>query len=294
MLFGITGILFNLKVMVNIGKYNKMKVVKSLDFGIYLDAGDGQEILMPKRYIPEETEIGDELDCFVYLDSEDRLLATTEEPFAMVGEFALLSVNSANHVGAFLDWGVSKELLVPFREQKVAMEEGRSYLVYIYVDEVSKRIAGSAKLHKFLDNVPMEYVPNEEVDLIIMKRTDLGYKVIINGKHTGMIYHNQIFRPVRVGDHLKGYIKDIREDGKIDVMLQPMGYQKVVGNLEHTLLEMLEENDGFLPYTDKSDADAIMAEFHCSKKNFKKVIGSLYKQRKITILDNGIKLSAEN
>ncbi|MEG1587148.1 MAG: S1-like domain-containing RNA-binding protein, partial [Bacteroidales bacterium] len=204
--------------MVNIGKYNTMRVVKSLDFGIYMDGGDGLEILMPKRYVPEGTEIDDELECFVYLDSEDRFLATTEKPYATVGEFALLRVNSANQVGAFMDWGVSKELLVPFREQRIAMEEGRSYLVYIYEDQVSRRIAGSAKLNKFLDNVPHEYKPNEEVDLIIMKRTDIGYKVIINGLHTGMIYHNQIFKPVNIGDKVKGYIKEIRPDDKIDVM----------------------------------------------------------------------------
>ena len=227
------------------------------------------------------------------MDSEDRLLATTEEPYAQVDEFALLKVNSANHVGAFLDWGVSKELLVPFREQKVSMEAGRSYLVHLYVDKVSNRIAGSAKLNKFLDNVPADYQPNQEVELIIMKKTDLGYKVIIDGKHSGMVYHNQIFRPVHVGDKLPGYIKEIREDGKIDVLLQPMGYEKVVGDLEQTILDMLDENEGFLPYNDKSDSDAIMSEFHCSKKNFKKALGALYKQRKISILENGIKLSTQ-
>ena len=280
--------------MVNIGKYNTMKVVKSLDFGIYMDGGDGLEILMPKRYVPEDTQIGDELECFVYLDSEDRLLATTEQPYATVGEFALLRVNSANQVGAFMDWGVSKELLVPFREQRVPMEEGRSYLVYIYEDLTSRRIAGSAKLNKFLDNLPRDYKPNQEVDLIIMKRTDIGYKVIINGLHSGMIYHNQIFQPVHIGDKLKGYIKEIRPDEKIDAMLQPMGYEKVVGSLEQTILDKLEENDGFLSYTDRTDPDILMQEFHCSKKNFKKALGALYKNKKILLQENGIKLTAGN
>ncbi|MEG1615859.1 MAG: S1-like domain-containing RNA-binding protein [Bacteroidales bacterium] len=278
--------------MVKIGKYNKMTVVKSLDFGIYLDGGSGLEILMPRRYVPEGTEIDDELDCFVYLDSEDRLLATTETPYATVGEFALLKVNSANSVGAFMDWGVSKELLVPFREQKVTMEEGRSYLVYIYEDMVSHRIAGSAKLNKFLDNTPPDYKSNQEVDLIIMKQTDLGFKVIIDGLHSGMIYHNQIFKPVKVGDKMKGYVKEVRPDEKIDVMLQPQGYQKVVGSLENEIMDQLAENEGFLPFTDKSDPDVIMAEFHCSKKNFKKALGALYKQNRIELLENGIKLTS--
>ena len=212
--------------MIKIGEYNKMKVLKSLDFGIYMDGGDGVEILMPKRYIPEGTDIGDEIDCFVYLDSEDRLLATTETPHTTVNHFAFLSVNSTNQVGAFLDWGVSKELLVPFREQKVPMESGRSYIIYVYLDEVSNRIAGSAKVNKFLDNVPPNYKHNQEVDLIIMKKTDIGYKVIIDERHSGIIYHNQIFKPVNVGDKVKGYIKEIRPDQKIDVLLQPMGYEK--------------------------------------------------------------------
>ena len=275
---------------VKIGKYNTMRVVKTVDFGVYMDGGDSGEILMPKRYVPEGTQPGDEIECFVYLDSEDRLLATTERPVATVGEFALLRVNSANAVGAFMDWGVSKELLVPFREQRVAMEEGRSYLVYIYEDIASGRIAGSAKLSKFLDNVPHEYKPNQEVELQVMKRTDIGYRVIINGLHSGMIYKNQIFRPVNIGEKLTGYIKEVRPDGKIDCILQPMGYERVVGSLEQTILDALEEAGGFLPFNDRTDPDTLMMEFHCSKKNFKKVIGALYKQKRIAIEEAGIRL----
>ena len=277
--------------MIQIGKYNEMEVVKTVDFGIYMDGGEGLEILMPTRYVPEGTQVGDKINCFVYLDSEDRLLATTETPYAQVGEFALLRVNQTNQVGAFLDWGVSKELLVPFREQRVDLERDRSYLIHIYVDEVSDRIVGSAKLHKFLDNTPIDYKTNEEVDLIVMKKTDIGYKVIINNVHTGLIYNNQIFRPIAVGDKLKGYVKEIRPDQKIDLMLQPIGYKKVVGSLEMYILDQLEENDGFLPYNDKTDPDTLMLEFQCSKKNFKKALGSLYKQQKIVILENGIKLT---
>ena len=195
--------------MINIGKYNEMTVLKILDFGIYMDGGDGLEILMPKRYVPEGTEIDDKINCFVYLDSEDRLLATTETPVATVGEFALLKVNSVNRIGAFLDWGVSKELLVPFREQKTEMIEGRSYLVYIYLDVVSERIAASAKLNKFIDNVPPLYEKGQEVDVIIYQETDLGFKVIVNGTHSGMIYHTQIFTSLNLCAKLKAYVNDV-------------------------------------------------------------------------------------
>ncbi len=276
--------------MINIGKYNEMTVLKILDFGIYMDGGDGLEILMPKRYVPEGTEIDDKINCFVYLDSEDRLLATTETPVATVGEFALLKVNSVNRIGAFLDWGVSKELLVPFREQKTEMIEGRSYLVYIYLDVVSERIAASAKLNKFIDNVPPLYEKGQEVDVIIYQETDLGFKVIVNGTHSGMIYHNQIFTSLNIGDKLKAYVKEVRSDEKIDLSLQPFGYENVVKNLESFILSELEKNNGFLGFNDTTDPEIIKQRFQCSKKNFKKTLGALYKQKKIEILDNGIKL----
>ncbi len=277
--------------MVNLGKYNLLEVVKTVDFGIYMDGGDGVEILMPTRYVPEGALPGDKINCFIYLDSEDRLLATTETPYAQVGEFALLKVKQNNNVGAFLDWGVSKELLVPFREQRVDMEVGRSYLVHIYVDEVSDRIAGSAKLNKFLDNVPAEYETNEEVELIIAKKTDIGYKVIVNNQHSGLIYHNQIFKTLSIGDKVKGYVKEIRGDGKIDLMLQPIGYKKIVGSVEDRILEELEINGGTMQYNDKTDSETIMEVFECSKKNFKKAIGALYKKGIISIEDNGIVLN---
>ena len=276
--------------MLKIGQYNKMKVLKSLDFGIYLDGGNGLEILMPTRYIPENTEIGDEINCFVYLDSEDRLLATTETPFAKVGEFALLKVNSVNKIGAFVDWGVSKELLIPFREQKTEMIEGRSYIIYIYLDIASERIAGSAKINKFLDNIPANYKINEEVDVLITQETELGYKLIINSTHSGMIYHNEIYKPIKIGDKMKGYIKTIRPDEKIDVSLQPLGYENVVKTVEDVIIEELNNNNGFMAVNDSTDPEIIKNKFNCSKKNFKKAIGSLYKNKKIAILDNGIKL----
>lgn len=276
--------------MIQLGKYNTLPVVKQLDFGIYLDGGDDLEILMPTKYVPEGTKVGDEIRCFVYQDSEARLIATTERPYATVGEFASLKVNSVNAVGAFADWGTSKELLIPHREQTVNMEEGGRYIVYIYIDTVSGRIVGTAKVDKYLDNVPPTYEENEEVDALIWKPTPLGYKVIINNTHTGLIYKNQIFQPVHVGEHLRAWVKGIREDDKIDLMLQPMGYRNVIDSVEATVLKALHNNNGYLPLTDKTEPEVIADKLQCSKKNFKKAIGALYKQERITIDEDGIRL----
>ena len=276
--------------MVQLGKYNRLTVVKEVDFGIYLDGGEDLEILMPGKYVPEGTKAGDELRCFVYQDSEARLIATTERPYATVGEFASLKINSVNAVGAFADWGTSKELLIPHREQNVKMEEGHRYIVYIYIDTVSGRIVGTAKVDKYLDNVPPQYQENEEVDALVWKPTPLGYKVIINNKHTGLIYKNQIFQPVHVGEHLRAWVKGIREDDKIDLMLQPMGYRNVIDSVEAMILKGLHNNDGFLPLTDKTDPEVIADKLQCSKKNFKKAVGALYKKGRIKIEDEGIRL----
>lgn len=276
--------------MVQLGKYNTLKVLKEVDFGIYLDGGDDVEILMPGKYVPKGTKVGEEIRCFVYQDSEARLIATTERPYATVGEFASLKINSVNDVGAFSDWGTSKELLVPHREQPNKMEEGRRYIIYIYIDTVSGRIAGTARIDKFLDNVPPSYEENEEVDALIWKPTPLGYKVIINNQHTGLIYKNQIFQPVRVGEHLRAWVKGIREDDKIDLMLQPMGYRNVIDSVEATILKALHNNDGYLPLTDKTDPEVIADKLQCSKKNFKKAVGALYKQERISIDEDGIRL----
>ncbi len=276
--------------MVEIGKYNRLAIVKELEFGLYLDGGEQGEILLPRRYLPEHFEIGEELEVFIYFDSEDRIIATTERPYAEVGEVAWLCVESVNRVGAFLDWGLMKDLLVPFREQRATMQEGRNYLVYIYLDDESQRIVASAKIEKFLDNLPPEYTSNQEVDILVGQDTDLGYKVVINNLHTGMIYHNEIFQPIERGDKLKAYIKQVREDEKIDVLLQPMGYDKIDG-LSAQILELLKESGGYIPVSDRSSADLIMEYFACSKKNFKKAVGSLYKKRMIQILEDGIKLN---
>lgn len=275
--------------MAEIGKLNTLRVVKEVDFGLYLDGGEHGEILIPKRYVPEGAKPEDMLEVFIYLDSEDRIIATTEKPYIMVGEFALLKVVSVTRMGAFLDWGLPKDLLVPFREQKMDMEEGKYYIVTVYLDYDSKRLVASAKIEKFLDNVPADYQVGEEVDLLIVNSTDLGFNAIINSGHTGVLYKNEVFQPLRKGDRVKGYIKKIREDEKIDLILQKPGYQKV-DDISMSIVDILKKHNGYLPITDKTNPDEIYKVFGVSKKTFKKAIGSLYKLRIISIQDDGIKL----
>lgn len=273
----------------NIGKINTLKVIKTVDFGVYLDRGDGIEILLPTRYVPEACRVDDEVDVFIYHDNENRLIATTIKPLAIVGDFQWMIVKEITQVGAFLEWGIMKDLLVPFREQKIQMIKGHGYIVYVYLDHVTDRIVASARIDKFLDNVPPHYEHNEEVDLLVVEETKMGYKVIINNLHWGLLYHNEVFRMLDKGEHLKGYIKEIREDDKIDVSLQKLGYEKVDG-VARRILDALNHNGGFLPLHDKSDASEIQALLACSKKNFKKAIGSLYKQKLIALEDNGIRI----
>ncbi len=273
--------------MVEIGKYNVLKVVKDLDFGLYLDGDELGEILLPRRYVPLNCTVDDELEVFIYLDSEDRLIATTEMPDAIVGEFACMKAVEVSNIGAFMDWGLPKDLLVPFREQKVKIEKGKDYIVYVYLDDESKRIAGSSKIEKFLDNLPPDYEEGQEVNLLIASHTDLGYKAIINNTHSGILYDNEVFRKLKKGDRPKGYIKKIRSDDKIDLTLDKPGYEKVEG-ISKYLLDLLKKNDGYLDITDKSPAEEISHRLGISKKNFKKAIGALYKQRIIYLEDKGI------
>ncbi len=275
--------------MAQIGKLNHLEVLKELDFGIYLDGGDLGEILMPKRYVPEGTMLGDFIEAFIYLDSEDRLIATTEKPLAQIEEFALLEVVSVTPVGAFLNWGLPKDLFVPFREQRKPMEVGKKYLVYVYLDTDSKRIAASSKIENYLDNIPVDYDENEEVDLIIVNETDLGYNAIIDYSHLGILYKNEVFQELNPGDRVQGYIKKIRPDGKIDLRLDKIGYEKITSFVDRIIVE-LQKNKGFLPLTDKSSPEEIYKTFKISKKNFKAAIGALYKKRFIALEDNGIRL----
>lgn len=279
--------------MVAIGKYNKLKIVKKVDFGMYLDGGEHGEILLPLRYVPENAEVDEVIEVFIYLDSEDRIIATTIKPFAQVDEVAFLKVVSVNSIGAFLDWGLMKDLLVPFREQQKTMEVGKYYLVFVYLDNDSKRIVASAKLDKFLDNVPPPYEVGQEVDLIIANQTDIGYNAVINHMHWGMIYSNEVFHPLAKGLRIKGYIKKVREDDKIDLSIQKPGYERIEG-VTALLLKKLKENNGFLKITDKTNPDYINMKLGISKKAFKMAVGALYKARLIVLEEDGIRLNSQN
>jgi uncharacterized protein len=276
--------------MIQVGKYNTLKIVKDLDFGVYLDGGNDLEILLPARYVPKNVKPGDEVEVFIYHDNEGRLIATTAKPLAQAEEFQFMEVKSVNNTGAFLEWGLMKDLLVPFKEQKMPMREGKWYLVYVHVDHVTGRIVASARIDKFLDNVPPDYTSNQEVELLVAEETEIGYKVIINNLHWGLLYHNQVFRRLEKGEHLKGYIKEVREDEKIDVSLTPLGYQKVEG-IAGTILEALKMQGGYIAVHDKSEPDVIYSLFRCSKKAFKQAIGALYKQKLIELEPEGIRLS---
>ncbi len=276
--------------MIEIGKYHTLEIVKSLHFGLYLDGGEAGEILLPTRYVPEKWEIGDFIEVFIYLDNEERLIATTEKPFAQVGDFACLKVVGVDQIGAFVDWGLMKNILVPFREQKNTLRVGDTPIVYIYVDDKSHRIAASAKIDKYIDKGMPDVVLGQEVDLLIYQKTDLGYKAIVNNKYVGLIYENEIFQSVRIGLKTNGFIKQVREDGKIDLSLSKSGIEKI-DDFAQILLQRLEKANGFLPVTDKTSADQIYDTLSMSKKNFKKAVGNLYKQRLITIEDNGIRLT---
>jgi len=276
--------------MAQIGKVNCLKVLRKVSIGYYLDGETLGELLLPKRYAPPDLKEDDELTVFIYLDSEDRLIATTQMPYAKIGDFAMLKVVSIEKVGAFLDWGLPKDLLVPFREQQEKMEKGKNYLVHLYLDDNTKRIVASSKIDKYVDNIPPNYKSGEEVELIIAYKTDLGYKAIINNLHTGVLYNNQIFTTLHTGQKIKGYINKVREDDKIDLLLEKPGYKKI-DDLSQKVYEILKNNDGFLSVSDKTDPETIVNLFNMSKKSFKQSIGVLYKNRIINIEENGIRLS---
>lgn len=275
--------------MVEIGKINTLETVRETDNGLYLDGQELGEILMPQKFVTDEIKNVGWADVFVYTDSEDRLVATTEQPLAKVGQFAFLKAVATSRYGAFLDWGLPKDLLVPFREQKADMVEGRNYLVYVFLDLQTNRVAASAKIDKYLDNTPPEYEVAEEVDLLIAEETDLGYKAIINNEHWGMLYKNQVFEPLETGYRMKGYINKVRDDEKIDLLPEKPGYEKVDA-ISEKILHELRENKGFLAVSDKTSPEMIKALFGISKKNFKKAIGGLYKKRMIAFDSDGVRL----
>jgi len=275
--------------MVEIGKINKLKVSRRCDFGLIFDGLQLGEILMPKRYVTGDMKPGDQLEVFVYRDSEDRLTATTQRPKVQVGEFALLRCREASTIGAFLDWGLPKDLFVPFREQRMKMRKGESYLVYVYYDQASGRIVGSSKLDKYLQDSKRFYKQGEEVELMVWQKSDLGYKFIINNERWGMVFHNEVFQPLERGRRLKGYIKQVRPDGRIDLCLQKQGYEKVT-LLTDVIVNHLKKNNGFMPITAKTPPREISALFGVSKKTYKNAIGALYKKRRITIEEDGVRL----
>jgi uncharacterized protein len=275
--------------MAEIGKQNTLRIDRELDFGVYLDGEELGDILLPRRYVPEDCKVDDLIDVFVYFDSEDRIIATTEKPTITIGEFGMLKVLAVNEIGAFLEWGLLKDLLVPFSEQKQKMEVGKSYLVYAYIDHVTNRIVASAKIDKFLDNIPADYTVGQAVDLIIENQTDFGYKAIINNSHWGVLYNNEVFQSLEKGQHIAGFIKKIRDDDKIDLCLDKPGFEKV-DILSEKIINVLKENNGFIALSDKSPAELIYDMFGVSKKTFKKAIGALYKQRLIIIENEGIRI----
>lgn len=275
---------------VKVGRQNRLKVVDQVGFGVFLDGVQFDEILLPKRFVPEGCKVGDEIDVFVYLDSDDCLIATTEKPLASVGEFAYLKAKEVNKVGAFLDWNLSKDLLVPFREQKERMQADHSYLVYLYQDDETRRIVASSKIGKFIDQTPGRYKSSQPVSLLISDKTDLGYMAIIDQKHQGLIFEKELEKPVQIGDQLNGFIKRVRPDGKIDLCLKKPGFDKgAVGDLGQKILNRLEEEGGYIPMNDKTDPELIKKAFGVSKRTFKMALGGLYKQRLITIEEKGVR-----
>ena len=274
--------------MVNVGEYNELEVVKQMDFGIYLRDED-TEILMPTKWVPQGTAIGDKLEVFVFRDSDDRLIATTVKPFATADTFAFLECRQVNDTGAFLDWGMDKQLFVPFREQAQHMEEGKSYVVFVYVDEETDRLVASSKLSRFIIREDVELVEGDIVELLVYSETDLGYNAIVNDLYTGLIYKNEIFESIRVGDKMQGYVKRIREDEKIDLSLQKSGYE-LVDDVKWRILKLMKEENGFLSLNDNSSPEEIKAKLQISKKAFKKAVGALYKERLVKLTDKGIQL----
>lgn len=277
--------------MLAIGEYHTLKIDRDTDPGLFLTDDDGNDVLLPNKYKPESYEIGDDLKVFVYLDHEERPVATTLKPFVKLDEFGYLKCVEVTEIGAFMDWGLEKHLFVPFKEQAAKMREGERYLIFCYLDELSERLVGSSKVDAFLDNSELTVEPFEEVDLIVSNPTELGWNVIVNEIHKGLLYKDDVFQKLHSGDRLKGFVKKTRTDGKIDVTLQRPGYRSIEPNAQE-LLTLLELKDGFLAITDKSSPREIEREVQMSKKSFKRALGNLYKQRKVDIKEDGIYLKA--
>jgi len=275
--------------MAELGKMNRLRVVKTVDFGVYLDGDEDGEILLPKRDVPKNCQIGGHLDVFIYTDSEDEIIATTVKPKAMVGQCACLTVVDMTKIGAFMDWGLSKDLFVPFRQQARPMKVGQSYVVYLYVDENSDRIAASSRLDRFLSEAGTYFQLGQAVKLMISDQTDLGYKAVIDETHLGLLFKDHVFQPLKIGQQLEGFIQQVREDQKIDLSLQKIGHE-TRDELSAQILKQLAEQNGVLKITDKSPPKEIYQQFEVSKASYKKALGGLYKQRLIKIEKDKITL----
>ncbi|MEZ4883877.1 MAG: S1-like domain-containing RNA-binding protein [Chitinophagales bacterium] len=276
--------------MIKLGEFNTLKAYRQTDNGCYLcDEEELNEVLLPNKYVPDNLGQNDTIEVFIYKDSEDRITATTLTPKILLHQFAYLKVKDVNRFGAFLDWGLEKDLMVPYSQQNKKMRPNASYLVYLYIDDQTERLVGSCKLHHFLDQENLTVTQGEEVDVVIWEQTDIGYNAIINDLHKGLIYKNEIFQKIHPGDKLRAYIKEIREDNKIDLSLQKQGYGNVISNID-PIIDALQKSEGFLPLNDKSSPDEIYKRMKMSKKTFKKAIGALYRERKIRIEADGIHL----
>ena len=274
---------------IELGKYNTLEVVKEVAFGMYLDGGEEGEILFPSRYVPQDCKVGDKLNVFIYLDNEERLVATTLTPLVQVGQFACWEVAWINQYGAFLNWGLMKDLFVPFRGQKMKMQVGKKYVVHAHLDDESYRIVASAKVDRYLSKEKAAYESGQEVDILIWQKTDLGFKAIINDEYSGLLYESEIFQPLHTGMRMKAYVKQVREDGKIDLLLQKPGQAKVE-DFSATLLDYIREQGGRIALNDKSPAEEIYATFGVSKKTFKKAVGDLYKKHLVVLEEDGIRI----
>lgn len=279
--------------MLFIGKYNYLTIERVTSVGMFLSDVEGEEVLLPNQYITDDMQVGDQIKVFVYLDSEDRPVATTQTPKIIRNEFAFLEVKDVSEYGAFLDWGLIKDLFVPFREQPKPMEIGEWHVVFLYLDQKTQRLLASAKIDKFLETDRLTVSEGEEVDVLVWQKTDLGYNVVVNQYHKGLIYANEVFQPLEIGDSLKGYVKKIREENKLDISLQKTGYE-VVEPVAKQILEELQKGKGFLNLSDNSSPEDIYKRLKISKKVFKKAIGGLYKQGIIRITDEGIYLVGQD
>lgn len=276
--------------MIEVGKYNELKILRETSVGLFLGDDEGEDILLPNKYCPKEYEIGDEIMVYVYRDYAARKIATNLTPKINLHEFALLKVTHVTEVGAFLDWGMEKELMVPFKEQRQKMEEGRWYIVFMDLDPQTDRLFASNKTERYLDNNELTVKEGEEVELLVYSKSDLGYTVIVDNLHKGLIYENEVFKRLNIGDKLNGYVKKIREENKLDISLTPSGYDNFIDVGSETVFRTLSKNQGFMAVTDKSAPEEIYHHFGMSKKAFKKAVGALYKQKKISLEEGGIRL----